>query len=57
MTPYIVTYIDDDENIKETLVYAVDEETAMKVVEDALCAVKYKGGNYGSNDQRTGKHS
>lgn len=56
MTPYIVTYIDDDENIKETLVYAVDEETAMKVVEDALCAVKYKGGNYGSNDQRTGKH-
>ena len=36
MKPYIVTYITDDCELKEKLVYAVDKEAAARLIEDTI---------------------
>lgn len=44
MTPYIVNYFDEDDELDEILVYAVNEEAAMKVVDNAISAKELRRG-------------
>lgn len=42
MKPYIVTYIDDDGEFNEKLVYAVGKEAAMKLIDFSVSAKEYE---------------
>ena len=42
LKPYIVTYINDDDELKEKLVYAVDADAASKIVDSTISVKEWE---------------
>ena len=42
MKAYIVTYINDDDELEEKIVYAINAEAAVKIVDSAIGVKEWK---------------